>query len=169
MESPIVNFRILSRLALASLLAATLTSAVACRNRCTTCRPARSCAPQPMPAAPITPADAVRMQVERGGVVYAQQCARCHGAGGGGGPEAPALVGATALPLDPPAGRRFRTGPFRTAGDVAQFVVTTMPPGGPKLVEADAWAVLGFALKANGVTLAEPVGPATAAAIVLHP
>jgi hypothetical protein len=37
------------------------------------------------------------------------------------------------------------------------------------LSEPDYWAVLAFALQANGVELTEPVGPGNAGAIILHP
>ncbi len=164
-----VNVRILSPVALATVLVAGVAAVAGCRSSCTTCHDAPAAAVhRPTPAASNDVADPVRAQAERGAVVYAQQCARCHGAGGEGSASAPAVVGASALPLDPPATRKLRRGTFRTAADVAQFVVTTMPPGGPKIAEADAWAVLGFDLKANGVTLAEPVGPHNAASIVLH-
>lgn len=50
--------------------------------------------------------------------------------------------------------------------------VQAMPPSAEARAEleaADYWAVLAFALTANGVELAEPVGPENAASIVLHP
>jgi hypothetical protein len=37
------------------------------------------------------------------------------------------------------------------------------------LKESDYWAVLAFALDANGVELSEPVGPGNAGSIALHP
>jgi len=47
-----------------------------------------------------------------------------------------------------------------------------MPPKASaraKLAPDDYWAILAFALDANGVALKEPVGPGNAASIVLHP
>jgi cytochrome c len=114
-------------------------------------------------------AAAAAAQVDRGAQVFGQSCAKCHGASGQGTDKAPALVGQGALPLDPPAGRKFRKARFRTAQDVAAFVVPNMPPPpAPRLSGPEAWAVLAFALSANGVELTEPVGPDNAAAIVLH-
>lgn len=112
-----------------------------------------------------------QVQIDRGQGVYSHSCARCHGASGQGTDKAPALVGIAkgALPLDPPSSRQFRKSQFRTAFDVAQFVVPNMPPDpAPRLSGDDAWAVLAFALHANGVALTSPVGPDNAASIVLH-
>ncbi|MSR63716.1 MAG: cytochrome c [Planctomycetes bacterium] len=121
------------------------------------------------PAAPSS--DSAAQQVERGGRVYAANCARCHGDGAQGSDEAPPLAGKGALPLAPRAGQK-RTQPFHSALDIAQFATQAMPPKAEaraKLSEADYWAVLAFALRANAVELRAPVGPANAAAIVLHP
>src|SRR5262249_33390967 len=112
-----------------------------------------------------------QVQIDRGQGVYSHNCARCHGASGQGTDKAPMLVGIAkgALPLDPPASRQFRKTQFRTALDVANFVVPNMPPDpAPRLSGDDAWAVLAFALSANGVALSKPVGPDNAASIVLH-
>jgi hypothetical protein len=56
-----------------------------------------------------------------------------------------------------------------TAGDVARFVVPNMPPTGPKPSVDEDWAVLAFALKANGVVRPDAVGEGNADSIVLHP
>lgn len=98
-------------------------------------------------------------QAERGSGIYAAACAKCHGADGRGG-KAPALVGAGALRGTPPAGRTLRTVPFWTVGDVQRFVKTNMPPMGTRLSDADAWAVVAFALQANGVTPPAPLSAA---------
>lgn len=129
-----------------------------------------SCGSPPYAEAAGTPATA-EAQVDRGGAVFAQRCAECHGDSGQGTEDAPRLVGLAqgALPLDPPPERRVRKTQFKTAMDVAQFVVANMPPGKrQKLSEPDAWAVLAFALTANGVELREPVGAHNASAIKLH-
>jgi cytochrome c len=111
------------------------------------------------------------IQLERGGAVYAEHCARCHGDAGEGGDRAPALVGTGALPKLPrPDQERAVT--FRSALDVAVFATQSMPPKAEErrnLSEPDYWAVLAFALQANGVELTEPVGPGNAGAIILHP
>ena len=64
-------------------------------------------------------------------------CAHCHGSNGEGG-DAPRLVDLSrgALPLEPAASARVRSGEFRTAGDVVAFASTSMPidaPGSPSL------------------------------------
>src|SRR3954468_19957690 len=61
-------------------------------------------------------------QVAHGADVYAARCSSCHGKGGEGTAQAPPLVGATALPLDPPSSARFRKSQFVTVADVAEFV-----------------------------------------------
>src|SRR5258708_7301139 len=78
-------------------------------------------APTPAPAAPAAAAPAsFADQVAAGGPLYAQNCASCHGASGQGD-KAPRLVGLKdgALPLDPPADRKYRKGQFVTVADVA--------------------------------------------------
>jgi len=122
-------------------------------------------------AAGAAPPTTVAAQVERGGEVYAANCARCHGDDGRGTGKAPPVVGPDALPLEPRTDSD-RHGEFRTALDVAQFVTANMPPKASaraRLSEHDYWAVLAFDLTANGVALDEPVGPANAGSIVLHP
>lgn len=137
------------------------------------CATGASGTPAETPAAkadsPVKPAT-VEEQIALGGKAYGQYCAGCHGDGGQGTDKAPAVVGAAALPLDPPAERKARKGQFRTAMDVAQFVVTTMPPAPrPKPSETEYWAILAFDLHANGATPKQLVGPDNAASIVIHP
>ncbi|MFM9995762.1 MAG: c-type cytochrome [Phycisphaerales bacterium] len=124
----------------------------------------------PEKAAPVSFSTA-EQQVAHGAKVFGGNCAACHGASGQGTERAPALVGAGALPQSRP-GAKFRTGEFRTAMDIAVFATRNMPPteaARKKMVEADYWAVLAFALSANGVKPTEPVGPGNAGKIVLHP
>lgn len=116
------------------------------------------------------PTNAWQVQVQRGAEVYADSCAECHGKSGQGGKKAPALVGATALPLAPREGSERKT-QFHTAADVAAFATANMPPEAEdraELSEANYWDVLAFALSANGVTREQPVGPHNAAQIKLH-
>lgn len=110
-------------------------------------------------------------QVEHGAQVYANQCAHCHGNAGQGSRKAPPLVGKDAFPLLR-EGAKARTGAIHNAMDIAAFATQYMPPDEDDragMVAADYWAVLAFALTANGVKLSEPVGPNNAASIVLHP
>jgi cytochrome c len=121
-------------------------------------------------AAPATFSTA-EQQIAHGAKVFEQRCAACHGNAGQGTAKAPALVGSGALPRTRP-GAKVRTGEFRTAMDIAAFVTKNMPPNESvrsKMAEQDYWAVLAFALSANGVKLQEPVGPGNAGRIVLHP
>jgi mono/diheme cytochrome c family protein len=116
-------------------------------------------------SAPITASD----QVVLGQQLYGKYCASCHGAQGQGD-KAPALVGASALPLQPPPGAKSRTGAFKTAADVFHFVKTTMPGNAPgSLTDEQYAAILAFALKANGIAPSKPLDPQGAAEIVLHP
>ncbi|MBX5480866.1 MAG: cytochrome c [Myxococcaceae bacterium] len=115
--------------------------------------------------APATVAD----QIALGGQLYGENCAGCHGAAGEG-KKAPPVVGANALPLDPPATAKYRTVPFKTAWDVGSWVVQNMPPKKGGSLTADQYlAILAFDLKANGVELEEPLTVEKAQAIVLHP
>jgi len=98
-------------------------------------------------------------QVAAGQAAYGANCASCHGDAGQGG-KGPRVVGLAqgALPLDPPADRKFRKTRFVTVGDVADFVVANMPPGKGGSLPADQyWAILAFDLHANGVDLPQPL------------
>jgi cytochrome c len=104
-------------------------------------------------------------QATRGAGLYAAHCGSCHGAGGEG-KGAPRVVGLKdgALSLAPPANAKARKGNFTTVGDVATFVVKTMPPAAPgSLPPADYLAILAFDLRANGVVLERPLDLAGAA------
>ncbi len=103
--------------------------------------------------APATFAD----QVAAGQKLYADNCASCHGAAGEG-KQAPKVVGlkAGALPLDPPAGAKYRKSQFKTVADVADFVVKTMPPGhAGGLSQEEYLDILAFDLQANGIDLGD--------------
>jgi cytochrome c len=89
--------------------------------------------------------------------LYGQNCASCHGASGEG-KKAPAVVGLSsgALPLDRPAGAKYRKGQFKTVAHVAEFVVKSMPPTAPgSLAEEQYRDILAFDLKANGIDLGD--------------
>ena len=134
--------------------------------------------PPPPPATVASaggPGADVLAQADRGGKLYAENCARCHGASGQGTAsekgKIPPVVGPTALPLYPPPGTRYRKGQFRTASDVYEFVKANMPPGmGDTLPAQDYLDIMAFDLKANGVDLTgKSITPDGLAAIVLHP
>jgi S-disulfanyl-L-cysteine oxidoreductase SoxD len=108
-------------------------------------------------------------QAAAGGKLYGANCASCHGSGGEGA-KAPRVVGLSegALPLDPPPTAKYRKTQFKTAADVAGFVVKNMPPNGEKLKEEEYWAILAFDLHANGVDLPQPLDASNAGTVVLH-
>jgi cytochrome c len=102
------------------------------------------------------PAANFREQAERGAVVYGKRCASCHGDAGQGGAHAPPVVGAGALPLEPPASAKFRKSRFVTVADVAEFVTKNMPPNAPGSLSGEDYInTLAFDLKANGVDLGD--------------
>jgi cytochrome c len=109
-------------------------------------------------------------QAADGAKLFGANCAKCHGDAGQGTKQAPALVGKTALPLDPPANAKFRKTQFKTALDVFKFVKENMPPKkGGSLTDAEYAAILAFDLKANGVDLAgKTLDAKLAETIVLH-
>jgi len=112
----------------------------------------------PAAAAPAAPATFAE-QVAAGQAAYAANCAGCHGDAGQGG-KGPRVVGLAqgALPLEPPAERKFRKTRFVTVGDVADFAVANMPPGKGGSLPADQyWAILAFDLHANGIDLPHPL------------
>lgn len=101
----------------------------------------------------------VRQQIARGATVFTNNCAKCHGDAGQGTKRGPMLVGKGS----------FKD--FDTAMDIAVFATKEMPPRKSlraKMAESDYWAVLAFALSANGAQLTEPVGPNNASDITLH-
>jgi mono/diheme cytochrome c family protein len=102
-------------------------------------------------AAPAAPAGGD--QIATGQSLYADNCASCHGAGGEGKGNTPAVVGKGALPLDPRPGSK-RGVQFKTVADVDGWVKANMPPKGAGTLSDDQyWAILAFDLKANGVDL----------------
>jgi cytochrome c len=111
-------------------------------------------------------------QAAEGQKLYAANCASCHGASGEGG-KAPRVVGVSqgALPLDPPSTAKYRKTQFKTAADIAGFVVKNMPPGkAGSLTEDQYWNILAFDLKANGVDLgSKHLDASTAPSVVIHP
>ena len=108
-------------------------------------------------------------QVALGTTTYVSHCASCHGSSGEGTAMGPRLVGLAegALPLEPREGA-VRTSRFVTVADVAAFAVANMPADDPGSLSADEyWAVLAFALSANGIVLEEPLTPELAAELTI--
>jgi mono/diheme cytochrome c family protein len=113
-------------------------------------------AASPAPAVAQAPY-AFAQQAKAGETLYGAHCASCHGPNGNDG-KAPPVVGLKqgALPLEPSKKTKLRTMPFKTVGDVAAFVVKTMPPKAPGSLSADEYdAILAFDLKANGIDLGD--------------
>jgi mono/diheme cytochrome c family protein len=119
--------------------------------------PAAGAAPAETPASSAAASGTFAAQAQAGQELYGKNCAGCHGAHGNDG-KAPPVVGLDkgALPLDPPPGAKFRKSQFKTVGDVADFVVKTMPPKAPGSLSADEYyAILAFDLQANGIDLGD--------------
>ena len=130
--------------------------------------PTEPASTQPAPEAESPAPQSVEEQAARGGELYGANCAGCHGDAGQGGDKAPPLVGAQALPLDPRPGAK-RAVQFKTALDVFTWVKANMPPTkGGSLADDEYVAILAFALKANGVTLEQPLDGEQAASLNLH-
>jgi cytochrome c len=101
----------------------------------------------------VAPPAAGGDQIAMGQSLYAENCASCHGAGGEGKGNTPAVVGKGTLPLDPRPGSK-RAVQFKTVADVGGWVKANMPPAGAGTLSDDQyWAILAFDLKANGVDL----------------
>jgi cytochrome c len=103
-------------------------------------------------------------QVDVGQALFAKHCADCHGKDGEGA-KAPRLVGLKdgALPVDPPADRKFRKTRFVNVADVADFVIHSMPPKKVGILSDDEyWALLAFDLHANGIDLPQRLTPEVA-------
>ena len=125
-------------------------------------------APPPATAASAAPGT-FAAQVAEGQKLYAANCANCHGDSGQGA-KGPRVVGLAqgALPLDPPADRKYRKTRFETVADVADFTVANMPPGKGGSLPADQyWAILAFDLHANGIDLQQPLTPELAKTLTI--
>ncbi len=138
---------------------------------CATSQEAAPAAPGAPAGAPSAgPATSFQAQVAEGQKLYEEHCANCHGDSGEGGTKAPRVVGLAqgALPLDPPADRKYRKNRFVTVADVADFVVPNMPPGKGNSLPADQyWDILAFDLHANGVDLPSPLTPELAKTLTI--
>ena len=108
--------------------------------------------------------------VAKGGTLYGEKCAKCHGDAGQGTDKGPAVVGEGALPKDPRPGAK-RQVVFSTAYDIGAWVMEHMPADKPgSLAPEEYLAILAFDLKANGVDLGtEPLTIEGLKTIVIHP
>jgi mono/diheme cytochrome c family protein len=118
----------------------------------------------------VSSAHAVEGQVAQGRKLYAVHCAHCHGDAGQGTKRGPPLIGASALPLEPPMGAKLRKSSFATAKDVLDFITANMPGKKPGSLAAEEYAaVLAFELKSNGVDMDnKKLDAGTAATILLR-
>jgi len=114
-------------------------------------------------SAPASPGD----QVAAGESLYEKRCTSCHTADG----TAPKVMGADALPKDPPASAKMRSVPFRTVGDLLSWVQKKMPPGDAEsLTPAEHAAVVAYLLSQSGVDLGGKVlDQQNATSIVMRP
>lgn len=110
------------------------------------------------------------LQAARGAELFGVHCAHCHGSAGQGTEDAPRLVGLDegALPLEPRPEAEFRTTRFETVGDIAAFASVNMPADNPGSLEIDEYfAILAFALSANGIVLEDELTPEVADTLVI--
>ncbi|HYQ02278.1 MAG TPA: c-type cytochrome [Polyangiaceae bacterium] len=115
-----------------------------------------------------TTATTFEQQVSSGATEYGEHCAKCHGSSGEGTAQGPAVVGPTALPLDPPSGAMVRKTRFVTVADVAQFVVKNMPGDAPTTLSTEEYySILAFDLHANGIDLDKKLDGTVAASLVI--
>jgi cytochrome c len=114
-------------------------------------------------------ASAFSEQVIDGKNLFMRHCAHCHGGSGEGG-DAPRLVDLSrgALPLEPAASARVRSGEFRTAGDIADFASTSMPIDAPGSLTSDEYyAIVAFLLDENGITSDRALDADSAASLTI--
>ena len=159
------SFQQVGRMFLGFLSAATF----AVLGSCATSEPAPAATPA-TGAATAAPPASFADQVAQGQTLYVNNCAKCHGDAGQGTDKGPRVVGIKegALPLDPPAGRKYRKNSFVTVADVAGFVVANMPPGNAgSLTNDEYWAILAFDLHANGIDLPTPLTPEAAKTLTI--
>ncbi|MGE3273681.1 MAG: c-type cytochrome [Vicinamibacterales bacterium] len=94
-----------------------------------------------LPAQPAADAVFTAEQAAAGARTYAASCASCHAADLGGRPEAPQLAGSDFM----------FTWSGQTTLDLFRYV-QGMPPGGPRLTEAEYLTIVAFILEQNGAT-----------------
>jgi len=97
--------------------------------------------------------------VARGVVVYAAQCAQCHGANGEGLPTFPRLVGRDSAGAPKPEVQFATTNKTKTIGNywphattVFDYIKRAMPFAAPgSMTDDDVYAVTAYLLSANGI------------------
>jgi len=91
-----------------------------------------------------------RGAVDRGKVVYADQCSRCHGATGVEGPEAPLVGGQGTLKSKRPIKTVGSYWPYATT--LFDYINRAMPFDRPTIMSADdVYAVTAYLLNVNGI------------------
>jgi len=94
--------------------------------------------------------------VERGKVVYVEQCTRCHGATATEGPEMPLVGGAGTLNTAKPLKTIGSYWPYATT--LFDYVNRGMPFDRPGVMSADdVYAVTAYLLNLNGIVKADAV------------
>ena len=97
-----------------------------------------------------------RGTVERGKVVYVEQCTRCHGATATEGPEMPLVGGAGSLTTAKPLKTVGSYWPYATT--LFDYINRSMPFDRPSVMTADdVYAVTGYLLNLNGIIKADEV------------
>ncbi len=91
-----------------------------------------------------------RGTVERGKVVYVEQCTRCHGATATEGPEMPLVGGAGSLATAKPLKTVGSYWPYATT--LFDYINRSMPFDRPSVMSADdVYAVTAYLLNLNGI------------------
>jgi cytochrome c len=91
-----------------------------------------------------------RGTVERGKIVYAEQCTRCHGATAVEGPEAPLVGGKGTLNTKKPLKTVGSYWPYATT--LFDYINRAMPFDRPTVMSADdVYAVTAYVLNLNGI------------------
>jgi len=94
--------------------------------------------------------------VPRGKTVYAEQCARCHGATATGGPEMPLVGGQGSLNTAKPLKTIGSYWPYATT--LFDYINRAMPFDRPTMMSADdVYAVTGYLLNLNGIITQDEV------------
>jgi mono/diheme cytochrome c family protein len=129
-----------------------------------------SFSPPALSVPPPPGADVPLDQASRGGELYAETCASCHGERGEGTEGRPALIGETALPIEPNPASKTRKGKLANARDLFTFVKSDMPALAPgSLDDAQAWSLVAYLLEQNGADLhGKDLDPAASASLPLH-
>ncbi len=106
--------------------------------------------------------------VQQGAVVYAKQCASCHGVTGVEGPQQRLLGGQGSLASDKPVKTIGSFWPYATT--LYDYIYRAMPLTAPQSLTADeVYALVAWLLHENGIVLADAVMDATTLPAVRMP